>query len=63
MAASRVPHVSVLHLGVLILPLYVGQEGQIFVPNSIVPRCYATHFIINFFRFFAQSSRYRSISF
>jgi hypothetical protein len=26
-------------------------------------RRYATHFIISFFRFFAQSSRYRSISF
>jgi hypothetical protein len=37
-------------------------DGQIGVAGT-GRVAYATHFIISFFRFFAQSRRYRSISF
>jgi hypothetical protein len=36
--------------------------AQTFIPDLMARRRYATHFIVNFLPFFAQSGRQRSIS-
>jgi len=60
--AGRMPNVSILHVSVLNGTLSVKQVEHTFIPDSTVPRRCATYFIVSFFRFFAQSSRYCSTS-
>jgi hypothetical protein len=39
------------------------DNAEAFTAAGVIRRRYATHFIVSFLRFLAQSSRYKSISF